>query len=103
CAHVVALVLPTLPTRRSSDLTFGYEFHLAQLSPFPKSVRTSKSANLLQSYCPQTRPISQCLYGKSICPSMERAIAKCHYLRATRSEEHTSELQSRFDLVCRLL
>src|SRR5437868_12973692 len=25
------------------------------------------------------------------------------YLRAPRSEEHTSELQSRFDLVCRLL
>src|SRR5207249_6702197 len=24
-------------------------------------------------------------------------------IRATRSEEHTSELQSRFDLVCRLL
>src|SRR5699024_11424971 len=29
-----------------------------------------------------------------------RAIAS---LRARRSEEHTSELQSRFDLVCRLL
>src|SRR5438067_10805115 len=25
------------------------------------------------------------------------------YLQAARSEEHTSELQSRFDLVCRLL
>src|SRR5699024_11612995 len=25
------------------------------------------------------------------------------YVRADRSEEHTSELQSRFDLVCRLL
>src|SRR5699024_11878512 len=25
------------------------------------------------------------------------------YYRANRSEEHTSELQSRFDLVCRLL
>src|SRR5438067_3807980 len=30
--------------------------------------------------------------------------AKLYYLRGrTRSEEHTSELQSRFDLVCRLL
>src|SRR5699024_1590125 len=26
-----------------------------------------------------------------------------HYLNLNRSEEHTSELQSRFDLVCRLL
>src|SRR5699024_11465231 len=31
-------------------------------------------------------------------------VAKHHpHLRAVRSEEHTSELQSRFDLVCRLL
>src|SRR5699024_12322406 len=31
-------------------------------------------------------------------------IAVCHVLhRLLRSEEHTSELQSRFDLVCRLL
>src|SRR6266513_6442464 len=29
-------------------------------------------------------------------------IAAHHRLRASRSEEHTSELQSRFDLVCRL-
>src|SRR5699024_11660651 len=28
---------------------------------------------------------------------------KTDYSRYTRSEEHTSELQSRFDLVCRLL
>src|SRR5699024_11839819 len=27
----------------------------------------------------------------------------CHIMCRTRSEEHTSELQSRFDLVCRLL
>src|SRR5438067_9674156 len=28
---------------------------------------------------------------------------RCHGLGRSRSEEHTSELQSRFDLVCRLL
>src|SRR5699024_11916065 len=28
---------------------------------------------------------------------------KRHYIPKLRSEEHTSELQSRFDLVCRLL
>src|SRR5699024_12082854 len=31
------------------------------------------------------------------CPTSSR------WTRSTRSEEHTSELQSRFDLVCRLL
>src|SRR5438067_8111662 len=37
-------------------------------------------------------------------PSYEDVASKFweHFL-ATRSEEHTSELQSRFDLVCRLL
>src|SRR5699024_11624238 len=29
--------------------------------------------------------------------------AKCQAMNSSRSEEHTSELQSRFDLVCRLL
>src|SRR5207249_7051437 len=33
----------------------------------------------------------------------ERAIPRHDDLAAGRSEEHTSELQSRFDLVCRLL
>src|SRR5438067_4640227 len=32
-----------------------------------------------------------------------RAAARTHRLTGARSEEHTSELQSRFDLVCRLL
>src|SRR5699024_11905406 len=30
-------------------------------------------------------------------------IPSCFFMRQIRSEEHTSELQSRFDLVCRLL
>src|SRR5699024_12106849 len=30
-------------------------------------------------------------------------VTPSHYHEQTRSEEHTSELQSRFDLVCRLL
>src|SRR5699024_11558080 len=30
------------------------------------------------------------------------ALAAAHHALAVRSEEHTSELQSRFDLVCRL-
>src|SRR5699024_12339182 len=34
---------------------------------------------------------------------MLRAISSCCLRSCCRSEEHTSELQSRFDLVCRLL
>src|SRR6266513_6251543 len=36
-------------------------------------------------------------------PELERAIAGYAGVEPERSEEHTSELQSRFDLVCRLL
>src|SRR5207249_12142079 len=35
--------------------------------------------------------------------AVDAAVATAFALAVTRSEEHTSELQSRFDLVCRLL
>src|SRR5699024_11705574 len=43
--------------------------------------------------------------GKGNFLSQRRAVGICLFLEylAQRSEEHTSELQSRFDLVCRLL
>src|SRR5438874_9037497 len=36
-------------------------------------------------------------------PAPDRAAAPCPWRTCERSEEHTSELQSRRDLVCRLL
>src|SRR5699024_11332271 len=42
----------------------------------------------------------QALFGGEITPE---EFAKTHEDTLSRSEEHTSELQSRFDLVCRLL
>src|SRR5215471_20277824 len=41
--------------------------------------------------------------GQPLPPPRERRCRGRSALRATRSEEHTSELQSRRDLVCRLL
>src|SRR5699024_11303013 len=41
--------------------------------------------------------------GMHILVIMTDMTAYCEALREVRSEEHTSELQSRFDLVCRLL
>src|SRR5438067_12925150 len=42
--------------------------------------------------------------GRRACPPRaRRVLAVPRALRLERSEEHTSELQSRFDLVCRLL
>src|SRR5437868_13243157 len=41
--------------------------------------------------------------GACLEPAPERQAPRHRSDSATRSEEHTSELQSRFDLVCRLL
>src|SRR5699024_11574493 len=46
-------------------------------------------------------PMPQQLYNLLRLPGPE--ILAWRYLTIARSEEHTSELQSRFDLVCRLL
>src|SRR5699024_12112706 len=47
------------------------------------------------------------IHGLRASPNKSAYVAAKHGLmgltKATRSEEHTSELQSRFDLVCRLL
>src|SRR5699024_11925998 len=46
----------------------------------------------------RTQVVPQELASRQVVPKQVRARVK-----ANRSEEHTSELQSRFDLVCRLL
>src|SRR5699024_12476679 len=76
------LYLPSFPTRRSSDLV------LPRL-PVPRS-----DGQVPAGLCRSPRP--------------DRALPAPHRgagpeVRGQRSEEHTSELQSRFDLVCRLL
>src|SRR5207249_5295265 len=52
--------------------------------------------------CPRTgRSLRRTARNES--PSASSSLTRQAYSRSTRSEEHTSELQSRFDLVCRLL
>src|SRR5207249_11869115 len=67
--------LPSFPTRRSSDLQA------------PQAPQTPVEAPP-DSYTPPTRA---------------QAKTRIEPMSTMRSEEHTSELQSRFDLVCRLL
>src|SRR5699024_11798387 len=75
--------LHSFPTRRSSDLP--------GICPGRRTCRRQKRRGsiLLRSALTRQRRSFRVL----ICP----------WRRGTRSEEHTSELQSRFDLVCRLL
>src|SRR5699024_11447777 len=87
-------VLPSFPTRRSSDLT-------------PADLAAAKEQNIsILSYLANHFNAPVIAWMAPIIAII--AITKSflgHYLgaREGRSEEHTSELQSRFDLVCRLL
>src|SRR5207249_10295342 len=69
-------LLHSFPTRRSSDLALR-----------------SGPCHCGQSNCPP----------KAFCAEVATMRASAIFRYMGRSEEHTSELQSRFDLVCRLL
>src|SRR5699024_12458930 len=73
--------LHSFPTRRSSDLSWS-------------STLASASRSWLQKPSCSLQSVVSVVYTVSGSPSA---------CRSQRSEEHTSELQSRFDLVCRLL
>src|SRR5699024_12132655 len=88
--------LHSFPTRRSSDL------HLYLLVN-----RTSDIFSLVHASSERTafnrrfhKPGHPIL---TVQTSSENDMPRWGVLQQTRSEEHTSELQSRFDLVCRLL
>src|SRR5206468_10912621 len=72
--------LPSFPTRRSSDLRRGTGRSGARSAGFRRRGLPSESQ------------------ASSFRPPLQEIPFHC-----TRSEEHTSELQSRSDLVCRLL
>src|SRR5438874_13142063 len=76
--------LHSFPTRRSSDLA-----SLSSIDPRSRSTSHSRSSTSWR-YGASTRSSSVSTPPRPACPT-------------SRSEEHTSELQSRRDLVCRLL
>src|SRR5699024_11217591 len=82
------LARPSCPTRRSSDLC---PHHL------PWSCRPT-GQEWRQNH--GVRPVFARIFGSTTRRSQGEGVAIPRIL--VRSEEHTSELQSRFDLVCRL-
>src|SRR5205085_11250494 len=78
--------LPSFPTRRSSDL------HQRQDSP--------GSAERITSWPDSWKCAVACLSGEE---SQQATFPQTRHSRRCRSEEHTSELQSQSNLVCRLL
>src|SRR5699024_11314146 len=94
------LDLHSFPTRRSSDLSMqrmhSQKIVLCNFLFFVFFI--SVSCLLFMFLPPGTKPLFLYLHVPG------NGQDKPHlYQEETRSEEHTSELQSRFDLVCRLL
>src|SRR5207249_9019766 len=90
--------LHSFPTRRSSDLT----------SSKGAAIRAPKTAAIRSRNAGaggNTRAVLPSLLREKRTSRRVRArpMSMSLTLRHSRSEEHTSELQSRFDLVCRLL
>src|SRR5690349_23692074 len=90
--------LHSFPTRRSSDLTGIC------------SVRSARVRRYSRLYCPRGSGMKgnpkPWVFAFALLPALlltSAARAQQSPPRTRRSEEHTSELQSRRDLVCRLL
>src|SRR5947207_4729259 len=81
--------LHSFPTRRSSDLG----------GPFGAAVFETASGRLVAAGVNSVTRLQNCVLHAEVVAIM---LAQ-HRVRSFRSEEHTSELQSHSDLVCRLL
>src|SRR5690606_39303875 len=93
CARSVR-VLPSFPTRRSSDLLAGPQAGGADPDPAGGATAGRRPHHLdVGNPAPLGPPVR-----------VGHVVAEARLLAAdVRSEEHTSELQSRENLVCRLL
>src|SRR5690606_41745486 len=93
-------VLHSFPTRRSSDL---YDRQYRWLSVYT-STFTTGTYQFLYQYQTLGLVETGTEYGKKSKPIVPAQPAvQMGYVQCMRSEEHTSELQSRENLVCRLL
>src|SRR5207249_8375595 len=88
--------LHSFPPRRSSDL--GWVVIRAPPWRAPRKPRTGPSYGVFPVVA-----LHEPLESRKSTRTVRSRTAPVKKRRACRSEEHTSELQSRFDLVCRLL
>src|SRR5206468_6211996 len=96
-------VLPSFPTRRSSDLFFHFAFHFPCLNflcahtPLPYDRGIDSKYAMFSAGNPSASSVLTSSWPVGEIPKLAWNVRT-----ANRSEEHTSELQSRSDLVCRL-
>src|SRR5699024_12526468 len=101
-ATVTSPVPRALPTRRSSDLELQ-KSNILMIGPTGcgKTLLAETLARTLEVpfVIADATTLTEAGYvGEDVENIIQKLLQKCD-----RSEEHTSELQSRFDLVCRLL
>src|SRR5690606_41617361 len=94
-SSMLLIYLPSFPTRRSSDLTAALRRSLRTISTCSR--RPDPTSSSLPLPITGTRRCSSTRFAPDA-----TSIARNHS-HSPRSEEHTSELQSRENLVCRLL
>src|SRR5207253_10451439 len=101
--HLASSVLPSFPTRRSSDLSCLLRAFVVSPLTLPRSSASPGCGSPAAGVGPS--PASRCTsaHRAGACvPPSPRPPAPGRWAEV-RSEEHTSELQSRGHLVCRLL
>src|SRR5699024_12455298 len=97
------LSVPPVPTRRSSDLL--RELSAGVLDALEPILRDRQAHTEIVGEAPDVLGNLDRLKQAvtNLVENASRFIAPGWHIVIERSEEHTSELQSRFDLVCRLL
>src|SRR5699024_11374573 len=101
CRHL--LPLHSFPTRRSSDLNATV---LENMQTVAQALTDTECRNVLGSFLfsgdDVNKPAGVLSGGEKTRLALAMLVVSSANVLLLRSEEHTSELQSRFDLVCRL-
>src|SRR5690606_39703721 len=101
-AHINHPSLHSFPTRRSSDLFFATRFVWPTWELYSVHTYLEKSLRVIKLYIIE---VKYYYIKKGEPPTSYKLARKNAFIEVgnLRSEEHTSELQSRENLVCRLL
>src|SRR5690606_40579662 len=103
CRSVVRVGRHAFPTRRSSDLKYGGERFPEPDAALTRRTYVSLPSVIGMSVDDAERTLENAGFSVTVGDAVDGTEAAGTIIEQDRSEEHTSELQSRENLVCRLL